>query len=454
MTTVPAETSTDVVRFPPGFLWGTATAAYQIEGAVGEDGRTPSIWDTFCASPGRVAGGASGELACDHYHRWAEDIALMAELGVSGYRFSISWPRVQPDGEGPVNKRGLAFYDRLVDALCESEIAPVATLFHWDTPQAVEDAGGWLVRDTALRFADYAALVADALADRVRLWVTLNEPVVHMLLGYGIGVHAPGRALLIDALPAAHHQLLAHGLAVRALRASGARSVGITNNYTPAWPATGQAGDVAAAGAYDALHNWLFTDPVLLAAYPERIVREFGRSLPDRFADDLPAIAEPLDFLGVNYYRPTRLVAPPQGSALPFELVAVEGFPTTSFGWPIVPDGLRQLLVGLAERYGELLPPIYITENGCSWDDEPDAAGAVHDPKRAGYLDAHLRALHSAISTGVDVRGYFVWSLLDNFEWAEGYTKRFGLVHVDYETMVRTPKSSFHWYRDVIAGKL
>jgi beta-glucosidase len=438
--------------FPPDFLWGTATAAYQIEGAVAEDGRAPSIWDSFCEAPGRIADGGSGEVACDHYHRWAEDVALMTELGVSGYRFSIAWPRIQPDGHGPANPKGVAFYDRLVDALCEQQIAPVATLFHWDTPQAVEDAGGWLVRDTAERFAEYAGLVADALADRVQLWITLNEPVIHMLLGYATGVHAPGKALLVDALPTAHHQLLAHGLAVQALRARRVNAVGITNNYSPAWPATGQADDVAAAGAYDVLHNWLFTDPLLFGAYPEEL-RLFGARLPERFEADLGTISEPIDFLGVNYYNPTKLAAPAEGSPLPFELAPIEGFPTTSFGWPVVPDGLRQLLVGLAQRYGSRLPPLYVTENGCSYDDEPDADGLVDDPKRVSYLDSHLRALHAAITTGVDVRGYFVWSLLDNFEWAEGYSKRFGLVHVDYETLVRTPKTSFHWYRDLIAGK-
>ena len=438
--------------FPTDFLWGTATAAYQIEGAAAEDGRTASIWDTFCAEPGRVIGGASGAVACDHYHRWAEDVALMTELGVNSYRFSIAWPRVQPGGGGPASQAGLAFYDRLVDALCEARIAPVATLFHWDLPQPVEDAGGWLVRDTAERFAEFTAMAAEVLADRVRLWVTLNEPVIHMLLGYGIGVHAPGKALLAGALPAAHHQLLGHGLAVRALRASGAEAVGITNNYSPAWPASDDAADVAAADAYDTLHNRLFTDPLLLGSYPERL-GPFADALPDRLADDLPAIAEQIDFLGVNYYNPTRVGSPQPGSELPFELGQIEGYPTTSFGWPIVPDGLRELLTGLAARYGDRLPPIYITENGCSWDDEPDAGGAVDDPRRSDYLAAHLRALHEAMSAGVDVRGYFVWSLLDNFEWAEGYTKRFGLVHVDFDTQVRTPKSSFRWYRDLIAGR-
>ena len=438
--------------FPAGFMWGTATAAYQIEGAVGEDGRGPSIWDTFCALPGKVAGGDSGATACDHYHRWADDVALMAELGAGGYRFSVAWPRIQPTGRGPVNQKGMAFYDRLVDALCERGIAPVATLFHWDTPQAVEDGGGWLVRSTAERFAEYAAAVAAVLGDRVRLWITLNEPIVFLLLGHATGVHAPGRALLAGALPAAHNLLLGHGLAVRALRAAGARSVGITNNYSPAWPATDSQGDAAAAAGFDALYNRLFTEPLLAGRYPAEL-GGYGPALPPLGGDDLAAIAEPLDFLGVNYYNPTGLAAPQEGNPLPFELVPIPGFPTTSFGWPVVPDGLRQVLAGLAERYGERLPPVYVTENGCAYEDAMGPAGTVEDTDRIAYLDGHLRALHAAMSAGVDVRGYFVWSLLDNFEWAEGYSKRFGLVHVDFATQARTPKASFRWYRDVITGR-
>jgi beta-glucosidase len=436
-------------EFPADFVWGTATAAYQIEGAAREDGRGPSVWDTFCAEAGRVAGGATGEVACDHYHRWPEDVALMADLGVGAYRFSIAWPRIRPDASGAVNPKGIAFYDRLVDALCDKGIAPMATLFHWDTPQYVEDAGGWLARDTAERFAEYAGIVGAALGDRVRHWVTLNEPVVHLLLGYATGVHAPGHTLLGGALPAAHHLLLGHGLAVRALRAAGARSVGITNNYSPAWPATGQAADVAAAAAWDVLYNRTFTDPLLLGAYPDELHR-FGDPLPDGHQDDLDVIASPTDFLGLNYYNPTKLAAPAAGSALPFEIAPIEGFPTTSFGWPVVPDGLRQLLVGLAERYGDALPPIHITENGCSYEDTVGPDGTVDDQERIAYLDSHLRAVHAAMAAGVDVRGYFVWSLMDNFEWAEGYSKRFGIVHVDYDTFVRTPKASYHWYSDLV----
>jgi beta-glucosidase len=440
--------------FPAGFTWGAATSAYQIEGAVDADGRGRSIWDTFTHAPGAVADGSTGDVACDHYHRYAEDVDLLAGLGVTAYRFSISWPRVQPAGTGPANPAGLAFYDRLVDALLDRGIDPVATLFHWDLPQALEDAGGWLSRDTATRFADYAGLVADRLGDRVKLWITLNEPFVHMSFGYGVGSHAPGRALLFDAFPVAHHQLLGHGLAVAALRARTAAPVAITNNYSPV-RAFGAAGagpgdaDLAAAAAFHALQNRLFTDPLLGRGYPA----ELPFDLAVVRDGDLAAIAAPLDTLGVNYYNPTGVRAPddPAGP-LPFELVPLTGHPTTSFDWPVVPDGLHELLTGLHREYGAALPPIQITENGCSYDDTIGPDGRCHDPDRVAYLDGHLRAVHRAIADGVDVRGYFVWSLLDNFEWAEGFTKRFGLVHVDFDTQRRTQKTSYAWYRDVVAA--
>jgi beta-glucosidase len=436
--------------FPAGFTWGVATSSYQIEGAVTEGGRGPSIWDAFTHAPGRVADGSTGDTACDHYHRYAEDVALMAGLGVGAYRFSIAWPRVQPDGAGPGNPEGLGFYDRLVDALLERKIDPVATLFHWDLPEALEDAGGWLSRDTAHRFAEYADLVAARLGDRVRLWITLNEPFIHMAFGYGLGVHAPGRSLLFDAFPAAHHQLLGHGLAVAALRGRGtAGPVAVANNYSPVRRCGGADADRAAAWAYDALHNRLFTDPLLGRGYPDGL--DVGAS-PVR-PGDLDTIAAPIDALGVNYYNPTGIRAPGPDSRLPFELVPLDGHPTTSFGWPVAPDGLRELLVSLRRDYGDALPPIYVTENGCSYDDVISPDGACHDPERIAYLDGHLRAVREAMDGGVDVRGYFVWSLLDNFEWAEGFTKRFGLVHVDFDTQVRTPKSSYAWYRDLIARR-
>ncbi|OPG14480.1 GH1 family beta-glucosidase [Microbispora sp. GKU 823] len=415
------------------FLWGTATASYQIEGAVTEDGRGPSVWDTFSHTPGRVRDGHTGDVACDHYHRYLEDVALMAGLGVNAYRFSIAWPRVMPTGAGPVNQAGLDFYDRLVDALCERGITPVPTLFHWDLPQALEDEGGWLNRDTSRRFADYAAVVAERLADRVRMWITLNEPFVHMVEGYGLGIHAPGRALMFDALPVAHHQLLGHGLATQALRAAGAEQVLITNNCTPVWPASGSPEDLAAAETYDILHNRLFNDPVLTGAYPD--LSAFGVEIPVR-PGDLETIAQPLDGLGINYYNPTR-IGGPGGDGLPFRFEEISGVPTTAFGWPVVPDGLRELLDSLKARYGDALPPVYITENGCSYD-------GLDDQERIAYLDGHITAMRQA---DVDLRGYFVWSLLDNFEWAEGYHQRFGLVHVDFETQQRTPKASYHWLR-------
>jgi beta-glucosidase len=439
--------------FPAGFLWGTSTAAYQIEGAVKEDGRGLSIWDTFAHTPGHIRDGATGDVACDHYHRWPEDVALLGELGVNAYRFSVAWPRIQPDGSAPANAKGLDFYDRLVDALTERGISPVPTLFHWDLPQTLEDAGGWLSRDTSYRFAEYAAAVVDRLGDRVTRWITLNEPIVHMSQGYAFGTHAPGRALMFDALPAAHHQLLGHGLAVRALRERGATEVMITNNCTPVIPASGAPADIAAAALYDRFHNRLFNDPVLTGAYPVLTGSEFPDGAAYIRDGDLDIISTPIDALGINYYNPTRIGAPAADAALPFDMLPIEGVPITAFGWPVVPTGLRDLLVGLRERYNAALPPIYITESGCSTVDVVDSDGRIHDTARIDYLEGHLKALHQAIAEGVDVRGYFVWSLLDNFEWAEGYHQRFGLVRVDYDTLRRTPKDSFHWLRAALADQ-
>ncbi|HEU5471558.1 MAG TPA: GH1 family beta-glucosidase [Actinophytocola sp.] len=450
-----------MTTFPAGFLWGTATAAYQIEGAVDEDGRGPSVWDTFSATPGKVMNGDTGAVAADHYHRYREDVALMRELGVGAYRFSIAWPRVVPTGSGPVNPAGLDFYDRLVDELCAAGIAPAATLYHWDTPQPLEDAGGWLNRDTAYRFAEYATAVGERLGDRVRMWMPLNEPMVVTLFGYAIGGHAPGRSLLLDALPVAHHQLLAHGLATRALRAAGATNIGIANHHLPIWPASDDEADVTAAGAYDALVNGLFADPVLLGRYPDE---ELAGAMPGPVADDLKIINSPLDWYGINYYQPTKVGAPtgaapptvdgvelPQG--LPFDFQFIQGYPLTGFGWVVVPDGLRQVLTHFRDRYGDALPPVYVTENGCAYDDRPDEHGKIADTARIEYLDGHLKAVRAAIDEGVDVRGYFVWSLMDNFEWSVGYSQRFGLVHIDYDTQRRTPKDSYFWYRDLIRAQ-
>ncbi|GLY64139.1 GH1 family beta-glucosidase [Amycolatopsis taiwanensis] len=416
--------------FPPEFLWGVATSAFQIEGAIREDGRGSSIWDTF---------GTSAEIACDHYHRYHEDVTLMAELGVGAYRMSVAWPRIQPDGRGAPNPRGIAFYDRLLDAVCAAGIAPVVTVYHWDTPQALEDAGGWLARDTAERFAEYAAILGAHFADRVKMWIPINEPMVTTIYGYAIGEYAPGKTLLLDAIPTAHHQNLAHGLAVQALRAAGARSIGTANHHAPIWPASDSAADRAAGVWLDALLNRLFADPVLLGEYP----REIAPHLPEGHAEDLPVIAQPLDFYGVNFYEPQGAAAPGPGNPLPFELREIDGFPKTTNGSVIVPDAMRELLVGFRERYREKLPPIYITENGCSFD-------GINDAERIDFLDRHLHAMRSAMDAGVDVRGYFVWSLLDNFEWSQGYRPRFGLVHVDYATQRRTPKDSFTWYQKLV----
>ena len=441
-------------RFPDGFAWGVATAAYQIEGATGEDGRGDSVWDIFCRTPGKVRDGQTGDVACDHYHRWPEDVALMERLGIGAYRFSIAWPRIQPDGTGPALTAGLDFYDRLTDQLLAAGIAPVPTLFHWDLPQALEDAGGWLARDTAYRFADYAALVAERLADRIAMFITLNEPFVVTSHGYALGVHAPGRTLMAGALPTAHHQLLGHGLAAAALRAAGARQVAIANNCAPVWPASGSAADLTAAAAYDTLHNRLFTDPLLLGSYPDLGAYGVGAAGLDCVQPgDLELISAPLDALGLNYYNPSRIAAAPAGSPLPFSMEPIPGYPVTAFGWPVVPAGLTELLTTFRDRYAERLPPVYITENGCSVADEPDAAGVIDDQPRVRYLDGHIRAVADAITAGVDVRGYFCWSILDNFEWAEGYHQRFGLVHVDFQTQRRTPKSSFTWYQDLIASQ-
>ncbi|MFC8671613.1 GH1 family beta-glucosidase [Streptomyces griseorubiginosus] len=432
-----------IPRFPDGFLWGVSTSAHQIEGAADE--RERSVWDTFTAEPGRVKDGSTAEVACDHYHRYREDVSLLAGLGVDAYRFSVSWPRVRTD-------KGLDFYDRLVDELVAAGVRPVPTLFHWDLPVALEAKGGWLERDTAFRFAEYVSAVADRLGDRVDRWITINEPAEHTLFGHAIGAHAPGKQLMFDALPAAHHQLLGHGLAVQALRAAGATDIGIANSHGPTWPASQDQPDVEAADFYDLLLNRLFAEPILLGEYPSGL----GDLMPGDVAADLKVISEPLDFYGINYYAPTRVGAPKGEDAefggltipaeLPFSVEQIEGVPVTDFGWPVVPEGLTELLTTFHERYGDRLPPVVVTENGCSYE-------GVDDQDRIAYLDSHVRALHKAVEAGVDVRGYFVWSLLDNFEWAEGYARRFGLVHVDFETQARTPKASYGWYRDLLRAQ-
>lgn len=443
-------------QFPSDFVWGAATAAYQVEGAAAEDGKGRSIWDTFCEVPGVIVDGSTGAVACDQYHRYAKDVAIMAELGLGAYRFSISWPRVQPDGRGPANPQGLYYYRRLVDELHAHDIEPYVTLYHWDLPQALQDAGGWPARDTAYRFADYAELVADALGDGVSNWITLNEPMVAANAGYGNGIHAPGIRDLDASLAATHHLLLGHGLGLAVLRERvrpGSRC-GISLNQTITDPATSAPADAAAASRVDGHNNRMYLDPVLTGAYPADMVELFG---PSRFASvaegDLELISRPIDFLGVNYYRRSLVRAAPgvDGQAsgvLKAEVLLPEGVEVTAVGWPVQADGLRDLLVHLTKQYPGL-PPLMVTENGAAFaDPEPDR-GTVDDARRLAYLHSHLGATYDALEAGVDVRGYFVWTLVDNFEWAEGYTVRFGIVHVDYASQQRTIKSSGRWYGKV-----
>jgi beta-glucosidase len=431
--------------FPVGFRFGVAMAAYQIEGAVSEDGRGPSIWDTFCRRPGAVAGGDTGDVACDHYHRWREDLDLMASLGVESYRFSIAWPRVQPDGRGALNRAGVDFYRRLCEGLRERGIEPVATLYHWDLPQARQAAGGWAARDTAERFGEYAALMATELGDVVDAWITHNEPWVVAFLGHAEGVKAPGIRDWPTALRVSHHLLLSHGLAVAALR--GTAPVGITLNLAPV-----RSDDPAAALRMDGYMNRWFLDPVLRGRYPDDMVAHYARRYGpfDVVRDgDLALISAPIDFLGVNYYMPQRVRSDP--ARQPLELGRVNPVaPTTAMGWEVDPDGLHELLVRLRRDYGDV--PIYITENGAAFDDPPVVNGTLEDPRRVEYLKSHLAALARAVADGVDVRRYFAWSMLDNFEWEHGFAKRFGLVYVDFSTQRRVLKRSGLWYRDFIAS--
>ncbi|WP_337845222.1 GH1 family beta-glucosidase [Thermus sp.] len=421
------------------FLFGVATSAYQIEGSTHVDGRGPSIWDVFTARPGAIADGATGELACDHYRRYREDVALMRWLGVRAYRFSVAWPRVLPEGRGRVNPKSLAFYERLVDALLEAGIAPFLTLYHWDLPWALEVQGGWRSRETAYAFAEYARVVARALADRVPFFATLNEPWCSAFLGHLTGEHAPGLRSLEAALKAAHHLLLGHGLAVEALRAEGVKRVGIVLNFTPV------EGVEEARERADRYHNCFFLDPILGLGYPESPFR--SALTPPIRPGDLDLIARPLDFLGVNYYTVAR-VAPGEG-VYPVRYLPPEG-EATALGWAVRPDGLY----GLLKRLGALVPwPLYVTENGAAYEDRWAGEGAVEDPLRVAYLEAHLEAAFRARAEGVDLRGYFVWSLLDNFEWAHGYRPRFGLFYVDYPTQRRIPKRSALWYRDLLSAK-
>ncbi len=445
--------------FPDGFLWGAATAAYQVEGAVAEDGRGPSIWDTFSHTPGRVTAGDTGDTATDHYHRYDQDLDLAAGLNLSAYRFSISWPRIQPTGRGPANGLGIAFYDRLVDGLLSRGIAPAVTLYHWDLPQALEDAGGWPERDTAHRFADYAALVHDALGDRVDLWTTLNEPWCSALLGYAAGAHAPGRTEPAAGLAAMHHLLLGHGLALTEMRSTArpAERFSITLDLSPTYPGSESEADRGAARLMDGLKNRQFLDPVLRGAYPADVVEATAHVTDWGFVapGDMAIISAPLDLLGVNYYFPTRVVAAQPGAtemahfpgSASIEVLPPRG-PLTQMEWEVLPEGLTDLLVRLQADYGV---PVLVTENGSAYPDVVGPSGRVEDVQRVEYLRSHLAALHEAIGRGAEVRGYFAWSLLDNFEWAHGFSKRFGLIHVDYDTLERRPKDSARCYASFAA---
>ncbi|HEV7742148.1 MAG TPA: family 1 glycosylhydrolase [Pseudolysinimonas sp.] len=455
---------------PPGFRVGAATAAFQIEGATDADGRTPSTWDEFTSRPGAILDGSDATVATDHYHRFREDVALMRDLGIDTYRFSISWTRLLPHGRGPANPAGVAFYNALIDELIAAGIRPMATLFHWDTPIELERRGGWRRRATAERFGEFAAVAGELFADRVDSWVTINEACTVTLEGYGLDLHAPGLGSSLAIPRVARNLLLGHGLAVKALRAAGARSVGITNVHTVSVPATDSAKDAAYADLFDFLHNRLYADPVLLGRNPAppHGVGALGAALgilSRSSGRDRALMSQPLDFYGLNYYFPSRVAAgpPPPGSgnpdgvseamdSAPFHLTDWPGFEQTGFGWPIAPQYLRTVLENLAARYADRLPPVIITEGGASFPDAVGADGSVEDSQRIAYLTEHLAVAARSVP-GVDLRGYLVWSLLDNFEWAAGYTQRFGLVHVDFDTLVRTPKASYAWLRGVISAR-
>ena len=436
-------------RFPAAFLWGAATSAYQIEGSPLADGAGASIWQRFAHTPGRMAGGATGDVACDHYRRYAEDVALMRDLGLTAYRFSLSWSRILPAGTGRVNQAGLDFYRRLVDALVEAGIRPLATLYHWDLPAALDDRGGWLNRDAAHWFAEYAATAYRALDDRVELWATINEPWVVADGGYLHGALAPGHASLYEAPLVSHNLLRAHGEAVAAYRALGRHQIGLVVNLEPQVPASASPEDGEAARRADAYMNRQYLDPLFRGAYPDEMRDLFGDAWPDFPAADFPGIAAPVDFVGINYYKRGVMRADPSVVVERATRVDLPGSIYTETGWEVHAPSLVDLLLWFRGRYGE--KPIYITENGAAFYDPPAAIGGeVDDPLRVHYLREHLRAVGEAIEKGVDVRGYFVWSLLDNLEWSHGFGKRFGIVHVDFATQKRTPKRSARFYRDVI----
>jgi beta-glucosidase len=440
----------DLSSLSPDFVWGVATAAYQIEGAVDADGRKPSIWDTFCRTPGAVDNGDTGDLACDHYHRWQEDVGLISRLGVDSYRFSVAWPRIRPDGVGRPNPAGLAFYDRLVDELLAEGIAPLVTLYHWDLPQVLQDRGGWPERATAEAFADFAALVAARLGDRVSDWNTVNEPLCIAWLGHLEGRMAPGERDLRRAIDTSHHVLLGHGLATQAVRANAARpaSIGLVCNLSPCEPGSDRPEDMAAAVRADGHINRWWLDPIFGRGYPADMIDVYGLEPPVR-AGDLEVIAEPTDYFGINYYFRQLIVDDPGGPAPFVRQIQPARAPETFMGWEVNAKGLQDTIEWVAERYSPR--QILVTENGAAYRDEV-IGGVVEDKQRTDYLERHIEACAAAAANGAPVAGYFVWSLLDNFEWAYGYDKRFGIVHVDYTTQRRTVKESGKRYTDIIAA--
>ena len=439
-------------ELPPGFELGVSSTAYQVEGAVEEDGRGPSVWDVFTAKPGSVRDSSTGAVAADHYHRRSEDVALLARLGVDAYRFSVSWPRIQPHGRGLLNAAGCSFYDRLVDELLEAGIKPVVTLHAWDLPQTLQEDGGWLNPGTVEAFAQYAARLGDLLGDRVAHWIPIDEPNVLAFMGYATGRHAPGFALGFDALHASHHLLLGHGRAVVALRESGVRSIGCANNHAPMWPVSDDEADVGATKLVDALWNAMFLEPMLLGRYPADLVPLLEPIVED---GDLAVIRQPLDFYGVSYYAPHKIGATSEEAEVPFEECELLGYPRTASGLAVVPDALREWLITFRARYRAALPPLVITGYGASTLAGPEVSReeALADGERVEHLDAPLQAVATACRRGVDVRGFFARSFLDGFEWAAGHTHAYGLVHVDPRTGARTPKDSFSWFASVIAAQ-
>lgn len=437
--------------FPQDFLWGAATSAYQVEGSPLADGAGPSNWHRFAHTPGTIRDGDTGDVACDHYRRFREDVALMRELGLKAYRFSVSWSRIVPEGTGAVNARGLDHYERLVDALLANGIQPMATLYHWDLPAALEDRGGWLNPDIAGWFAEYSRTLFARLDDRVRLWATLNEPWVVADGGYLHGALAPGHRSAYEAPRASHNLLRAHAASVAAYRAEGRHRIGLVVNLEPKHPASSGAEDLAATRRADAYMNRQYLDPALRGRYPDELRDVFGEAWPGWSPEEVAALRTPIDFLGVNYYTRSVTRADPASWPVRASAVRQEGATYTETGWEVYPDGLRETLCGVRQRYGDI--PLYVTENGAAFTDPPQApAGGLEDPLRVAYLRDHVRAVREAIAAGCDVRGYFVWSLLDNLEWALGFSKRFGIVHVDFASQRRTPKASARFYSSVIAS--